>query len=82
MALSSDPNLDLDYPLTAGVELSGALPYDIEFIPPNLPQPTDAAWANRIYAYIYWGNDEFVNDPGEIATASLDIIKHDRDVLV
>lgn len=82
MGLSSDPNLDIETVARAGVELSGALPYDIEFEPPKLPQPTDAAWENRVYVYLWWGDAGYVAEGGIPDTDSFWIIKHDKDIKI
>lgn len=89
MGLSSDDSLDIETVAKAGLELSGALPYEIEFPADLCPQPTDAAWENIVYVYVWWGNSDFMNESGftaaSIATAigqstsPLTLIKHDKD---
>lgn len=83
---------DADDPETtakAGVELSGALPYEIEFPADKCPQPTDPAWENIVYVYVWWGDSNFINESGFSAasieavtnatSAPLKLIKHDKD---
>ena len=89
MGLSSDDSADIETTAKAGIQLSGALPYEIEF-PANLcPQPTEATWENIVYVYIWWGNTLLLNESGQTAaaivasngstTAPLTLIKHDKD---
>lgn len=84
--ISSDGNVvDVEAFAKTGVELSGVLPYEIEFTNPRLlPQPTDAAWDAKIYAYIWWGNPDYVAARGFTSEAigSLHIAKHDYDIKV
>lgn len=89
MGLSSDPAADVESTAKAGLQLSGALPYEIEFPAALCPQPTDATWENIVYVYIWWGNSNLVNESGfSVAdilttltgsTAPLTLIKHDKD---
>lgn len=81
IGLAADPGLDIETTAKAGLAIAAAtpLPYDLEFNAQNCPQPTDPAWENIVYVYIYWGNSGFVNEGGAITTDDLLLIKHDKD---
>jgi len=88
MGLSSDSAADPESTAKAGIELSGALPYEVEFPADKCPQPTDAAWENIVYVYVWWGDSNLMNKSGFTAagmeeatgtTAALTLVKHDKD---
>lgn len=81
---------DADDPETvakAGVELSGNLPYEIEFYADKIPQPTELAWANIIYVYVWWGDTGYINGGnvgGQISDERplFQLVKHDYDIKI
>jgi hypothetical protein len=79
MGLAADPGLPVEATAKAGLELSGALPYDIEFPADLCPQPTDPAWENFVYVYIWWGSPLLMNESGLPDENALAIVKHDKD---
>lgn len=89
MGLSSDSAADMETTAKAGLQLSGATPYEIEFPADLCPQPTDAAWENIVYVYVWWGDSNYMNETGFSAAAMLEtigsdnsaltLIKHDKD---
>lgn len=82
MALSNDGVMaDADI-IANGIELSGALPYEIEFTQDMIPQPTEGSYSGVIYAHIYWGNSGYLNEGGTITENSFKIVKHDYDIVL
>ena len=81
MGLTADSGADIETTAKAGYELSGALPYDIEFPAEKCPQPTDPAWENIVYVAVWWGSPLLMvdNTQSEIIPESLDLKKHDKD---
>lgn len=81
IGLTSDSTADIETVAKRGYELSGALPYDIEFPAEKCPQPTDAAWENIVYVAVWWGDASLMVDnvPSAIIPESLDLKKHDKD---
>ncbi len=80
MALSnSDVMSDADI-MSRGIQLSGALPYQIEFREEKIPQPVDGGYSGVIYVHVLWGNTTYINEGGTIDTESVKIIKHDYDI--
>lgn len=89
MGLSADSAADPESTAKAGVELSGALPYEVEFPANKCPQPTDAAWENIVYVYVWWGDATMLNESGFSAatiaqvinesSAPITLVKHDKD---
>lgn len=84
MGLAADPNLDIETTAKAGVQLSGPLPYDVEFPRDKCPQPDDPAWENIIYVYVWWGSPGLILEGGQFVgpiptTNSFDLVKHDKD---
>lgn len=84
MGLSASIAADPETTAKAGVQLGGALPYEIEFLANKIPQPTDPAWTNIIYAYLWWGNPNTVNEGSVMANDSpiMQLIKHDYDIKI
>lgn len=82
MALSnSDTMSDADI-MSRGIQLSGALPYDIEFREDKIPQPIDGGYSGVIYVHVYWGNAGYINENGAIDQNSVKIVKHDYDIVL
>lgn len=84
LAFSVDGNLTAaeiiaqDNPIESDLLFSEAI-YQIEGN--KLPQPTNAAWANKIWIHIYWGSTAYVS--GELFVDNvqyLKTVKHDFDV--
>jgi hypothetical protein len=80
MALSADGNLTDEEVQSRGKFITGALPYDIEFLAKDIPQPVQASWDGYIFVHLYWGNTSFVNEGGDIDENSMRIKKHDYDI--
>lgn len=85
MALSADGGLTDTEVQARGKILTGALPYEIEFVGDEIPQPKDAAWQNSIFVHLYWGDATYINQTSDIIGAlptneSFRIIKHDYDI--
>lgn len=80
MALSSDGNLTDEEVQSRGKFITGALPFDIEFLAKEIPQPAELSWDNQIFVHIYWGNVNFINEGGEITEDAMRIKKHDYDI--
>lgn len=89
IGLTSDPAANIETTAKAGIVISGALPYEIEFPAALCPQPTDATWENIVYACVWWGDSSYLNESGFSAadivdanggsTAALTLVKHDKD---
>lgn len=80
MALSSDGNLTDEEVQSRGKFITGALPFDIEFLAKEIPQPAELSWDNQIFVHIYWGNANFINEGGAISEDAMRIKKHDYDI--
>lgn len=80
MALSLDGNMTDEEVQSRGQFITGALPYDIEFLAKDIPQPVQAGWDSHIFVQLYWGNVNFINEGGDIDENSLRIKKHDYDI--
>lgn len=81
MALSVDGNLSDAQVVAQGVQLSGALPYNIEFSALKTPQPINPLWANQIWVQLYWGDPTVINQGGNPITSSMmAITKHEYDI--
>lgn len=56
-------------------------PFDIEVAERYLPQPTDAAWDDKIYVHIVWTDPSFVSDQLYVDNIQyLRVVKHNYDV--
>lgn len=84
MALSADGNLTDEEVQSKGVFLTGELPYDIEFLAKDIPQPAgQAEWLGYIFVHLYWGSTSYLNEGGAIPDQfSLRIKKHDYDIQI
>lgn len=83
MALSADGQLTDEEVVQRGQFLTGALPYDIEFLAKDIPQPAQGAnWLGYIFVHLYWGNTGYLNEGGAIDQYSMRIKKHDYDIQV
>lgn len=80
LALSVDGNLTAEEMQRQGKFISGALPYDIEFLAKDIPQPKDPLYDGYIYLQYYWGNAGYINEGGAIDQYSMRIKKHDYDI--
>lgn len=80
LALSVDGNLSAAQMQQQGKFISGALPYDIEFLAKDIPQPKDPSYDGYIYLQYYWGNAGYINEGGAIDQYSMRIKKHDYDI--
>lgn len=80
MALSIDGQLTDSEVINKGKFITGALPFDIEFLAKDIPQPTSPSWDNHIFVHLYWGNAGFINEGGAIDENSMRIKKHDYDI--
>ena len=82
MALSVDGLLTGEQIMAQGVQLSGALPYSIEFNELKIPQPTHPDWDGNIYVQLYWGNAAYINGAGGLPdNTTLQITKHDYEIV-
>lgn len=82
MALSNDGLLTDEQIVERGIELSGALPYEIEFLEDKIPQPSEGGYAGKLYVHVYWGNTGYINEGGSIGNQSIKIVKHDYDIVL
>lgn len=84
MGLSASIAADPQTTAKAGVQLGGALPYEVEFTALKIPQPIDPAWTNIIYAYLWWGNANYLNEGSLLTdqTPTMQFIKHDYDIKI
>lgn len=82
MALSADGNLTDEEVQERGVLLSGELPYDIEFLAKDIPQPAGQAnWLGYIFVHLYWGSTDLVNEGVFVPSQnSMRIKKHEYDI--
>jgi hypothetical protein len=80
LALSVDGNLSAAQMQQQGKFISGVLPYDIEFLAKDIPQPKDPSYDGYIYLQYYWGNAGYINEGGAIDQYSMRIKKHDYDI--
>lgn len=81
MMLSASPTIDSDAIVHEGQFLSGALPYDIEFLEKDIPQPKDLDYDGYIYVHWYWGSADYINEGGDVPDEfSMRIKKHDYDI--
>lgn len=80
LALSVDGNLTAEEMQRQGKFISGALPYDIEFLAKDIPQPKEPSYDGYIYLQYYWGNAGYINEGGAIDQYSMRIKKHDYDI--
>lgn len=84
VGLTSDASANPELVARAGVELSGALTYQIEFSANSLPQPKDASWNGIIYMCVAWLDPNFVNEGGSLISTLplMKIVKHDYDIKI
>jgi len=80
LALSIDGNLTAAQMQQQGKFISGVLPYDIEFLAKDIPQPKEPSYDGYIYLQYYWGNAGYINEGGAIDQYSMRIKKHDYDI--
>ncbi len=71
-----------------GIQLSGALPYEIEVPADKLPQPVlpgggpNPEWTSVIYVHVLWKEPGLINEGGDIGKRSLRVVKHDYDIVI
>ena len=85
MGLSASALDDPETTARAGVELSGALPYDISFNADKCPQPNDPAWEAIIYVYVWWGDATLVNEGSafhDFTNPLISLVKNDNEKLL
>ncbi len=84
VGLGVSSSLDPETTAKKGVELSGVLPYQIEFQADKIPQPTDPLYVNIIYVYVWWGDAGFINENAAITNErpAFDLVKHDYDIKI
>lgn len=83
LALSIDGNLTDAEVIARGKQVSGALPYQIEFNAKDIPQPYEGGWASHVFLHVVWGNTGYINGGNVLGTITPDafrIVKHDYDV--
>lgn len=81
MALSADGNLTADQIKARGKFITGALPYDIEFLAKDIPQPVGTDWLGYIVVQIAWESSDYLNEGGGIPDQnSMRIKKHEYDI--
>ena len=81
MALSADGAMTADEIKASGHFISGALPFDIEFLAKDIPQPVDSNWDGHIYVQVAWDSPLYLNEGGGIPTEdSIRIKKHEYDI--
>jgi hypothetical protein len=80
LALSIDGNMTAEEMQQRGKFIIGALPYDIEFLAKDIPQPKEPSYDGYIYLQYYWGNAGYINEGGAIDQYSMRIKKHDYDI--
>lgn len=80
LALTIDGNLSAVEMVQQGKFISGALPYDIEFLAKDIPQPKEPSYDGYIYLQYYWGDAGYLNEGGGIDQYSMRIKKHDYDI--
>lgn len=82
MYLSENYTEDGDTIMAKGVQLSGALPYEIEFLADKIPQPNKPGYTGTIYMHLWWGNSGYISSTGWLPNKnSLKITKHDYDIV-
>lgn len=82
MALSVDGIMTEAEVMAKGVQLSGPLPYEIEFKANKIPQPTNPAWTARIFVHLVWGDASYISSTGITPNpTSLRVVKHDYDIV-
>lgn len=79
VALSADGNLTDAQVIAKNKSVSGALPYTIEFLAKDIPQPKELSWNGYLFLHIVWGNAGYINEGGTIGERSIAIVKHDYD---
>lgn len=79
VALSSDGNLTDAQVIAKNKQFSGALPYTMEFLSKDIPQPKEAGWGGYLFLHIVWGNATYMTEGGTISERSIALIKHDYD---
>lgn len=79
VALSLDGALTDAQVIAKNKQFSGALPYTMEFLAKDIPQPKQAGWVGYLYLHIVWGDATYINAGGTIGERSIAIIKHDYD---
>lgn len=83
IALSADGQLtDAEVQQRGQLVQSDSLPYDIEFLAKDIPQPKEANWLGYLFMHIYWGNTGYINEGGVITDNSMRIKKHDYDIKI
>lgn len=81
MALSVDGNLTAAQIIAQGVQLSGALPYNIEFPALKIPQPSNPLWSRQIFVQVAWQVASPMNISASPLTSDmLAITKHEYDI--
>lgn len=81
MALSADGQLTEAQVKAKGKFISGALPYDIEFLAKDIPQPVGGDWLGYIVVQLVWADAGYMNEGGGIPNqSSMRIKKHEYDI--
>jgi len=66
-----------------GKFITGALPYDIEFLAKDIPQPVGGDWLGYIVVQLVWASTGYMNEGGGIPNQnSLRIKKHEYDIQI
>lgn len=80
VALSADGNLTDAQVVAKNKQLSGALPYTIEFLAKDIPQPKEVSWGGFLFLHIVWNDATYLNaGSNPIDERSIALIKHDYD---
>ena len=80
LGFGTTDTLTADQVVAQKIKITATHPCEIEIDAADLPQPTDAGWANKIFIYMYWGNPAYVI--GTWQTVNLEVIKHDYDIKI
>lgn len=81
MALSADGQLTEAQVKAKGKFITGALPYDIEFLAKDIPQPVGGDWLGYIVVQLVWASSGYLNEGGGIPNqSSMRIKKHEYDI--
>lgn len=81
IALSADGQLTQDQVKAKGKFINGVLPYDIEFLAKDIPQPIGSDWLGYIVVQLVWDSLSYVNEGASIPNQnSMRIKKHEYDI--
>lgn len=83
MALSAYGELTEAEVKAKGKFITGVLPYDIEFLAKDIPQPVESDWLGYVVVQLVWASPLYLNEGKTLPDQnSMRIIKHEYDIQI